>query len=293
MINNLVFLLGVTSSGKSDMAISLAQSLINKGYKTIIISSDSRQIYKELDHGSGKINGSWGRSKYYDGNAYHSEGVEHYMIDCVSLNSSYSLYSFIRDYIALIEKIGALDYVIITGGTGLYSRAIDLEYQMTENINNQDYSDYSLLQLQSKLDRNNFNNSDWFNSRRLIAAIKKDNSAKLPTNYPKFNNKFKFIIEVDELVLRDRILNRILDRIDKGMLLEFTRLTNIYPIELLLNLGLEYRYGAYYSLGLLTIDEFVRLLEIQTNRYVKRQLTWNKRDREAIHIKFIEDINLS
>lgn len=291
MINNLIFLLGVTSSGKTALSIDLAKYLISEHKSVIIVSSDSRQIYKELNLGSGKVEGVHGISKYTNMDCFVFEGVEHFLIDKISPEIEYNISSFIEDYISLVSLIGDIDYIIVTGGSGLYSRAINQEYQLDLVPTQSQYEiNLPLKDLQNQLKIDDYNNSDWNNPRRLTNALrKKSNSTQSFTKYPSFINKFNFILKTDS-TLNDKIKNRIVLRIELGMLEEFDLLLSKYGFDFMNAKGLEYRYGAYYCLGLLTVDEFVEILYLRTKQFVKRQNTWFAREKDPIYISNLEEI---
>ena len=96
--NKVVVILGPTSSGKSDVAIFLA-----KKFGGEVISADSRQVYKGMDLGTGKVEGSWkkiGAKKYF-----FSEGIVHHLIDFRSPRGEYNVSHFQKDCARLIDEI--------------------------------------------------------------------------------------------------------------------------------------------------------------------------------------------
>jgi tRNA dimethylallyltransferase len=277
----LILLLGPTSSGKSDMAVILAKKLKN----SVIISCDSRQVYKGLNLLSGKVEG------HYDdvSNTYVYQGIKHYMIDNVKLNCDYTLDQYIKDYIKIVNDLESVQYVIVTGGTGLYARALYEQYQLNNIVINPELQSLSLAELQSKLVKSDFNNSDWNNRLRLVNKLNTTiESQKII--YPIFTKKHKYIIRVDKTIIATRVHDRIVSRIKSGMIQELENLVSQYGYDRLFRLGLESRYCSYYLLGMLTIDELIRVLDYQTMQYVKRQLTWLNKENEAMWINGIEDI---
>jgi tRNA dimethylallyltransferase len=275
----LILLLGSTSSGKSELAVELAKKLNN----SVIISCDSRQVYKGLDLLSGKVEG-----KIVDTQFVYS-GIKHYLIDIVDLDVFYNLNSYILDYINVINNLQNVDYVILTGGTGLYARAIYEEYQLNSKIVNQDLTDLSLVELQQLLNQRDFNNSDWNNKIRLINKLSASVENKIII-YPQYSKKTKYIIKIDKEAIKKRVHNRIIERLNNGMIEELELLLNHYSYAKMTSLGLESRYCSYYLLGMINIKELIRLLDFQTMQYVKRQLTWLNKEKEAIWINGIEDI---
>lgn len=292
--NSLIQILGTTSSGKSDLAVDLAIYLQKQGFRTLIISCDSRQIYKELDLGTGKILGQHIIEEDLGIDTFRYRSIDHLLIDYVSLEDDYSLYQYLNDYLELIQKTkDKIDYYIVTGGTGLYAKAIYEEYQVgiyQDDCNN--YSNHSLEDLQKELNQADFNNSDWQNPRRLIARIKSQSQKTLSKklNYPNFKNKYKFIIKHNQELTTKRILDRITSRIEQGMLTEIEKIFVKYGYTKLVALGLEYKYGAYFCYGFITQQEFINLLNQATTKYLKRQLTWLRKEKDSTYINNLRDL---
>jgi tRNA dimethylallyltransferase len=140
----LIELLGPTSSGKSDIAIEIAKKIISGGKTAVIISCDSRQVYKGLDLASGKVLGSWSNSQFLRGEkSYYYREVEHFLIDMISLDSVYTLADFVEDFCNLVPRLAlyGVDTIILTGGTGLWARAVWERYQI-DKINDEDIPEF-------------------------------------------------------------------------------------------------------------------------------------------------------
>jgi tRNA dimethylallyltransferase len=283
----LILLLGCTSSGKSDMAVELAHKLP----KSVIVSCDSRQVYKGLDLLSGKVEGRITKSNHFIHNCYLYSGIEHFIIDMVDLDIEYNLDRYINDFIYLINNLKDVDYVILTGGTGLYARAIYDQYQLSTKILNPELNELSLEQLQSQLNISDFNNSDWNNKIRLLNKLSTTDNSKT-IQYPEFTKKSKYIINIDKTVIATRVYDRIVTRIENGMIEELEKLIKDYGFDKMLRLGLEPRYCSYYLLGMINMDELIKLLDYQTMQYVKRQMTWLKTEKNATWIDGIEGIRI-
>ena len=117
MKNKIVVILGPTASGKSTLAIKIAQK-----FKGEIISSDSRQIYKELNIGSNKINKK------------EQNNIKHYLLNIIKPNEKYNLFNWQKDTFKIINKIHKKNKLpIIAGGTGLYISSILQNYQLSES----------------------------------------------------------------------------------------------------------------------------------------------------------------
>lgn len=158
---NLLTVLGATCSGKSKMAIEIAQKYIILGQKVAVVNCDSRQIYENLNIGTAKIPGIWQNFKSemqteiknekenlickkseditqnlfkkQTQNAFFWENIPHFLIDFVPINSDYSLVNFVQDWCSLItfwQQNNSFDLVILVGGTGLWAKAIVENYDL-------------------------------------------------------------------------------------------------------------------------------------------------------------------
>ena len=301
----LITLLGQTSSGKSNLAIDLVKNLNFKGKKACIVGCDSRQVYRGLSIGTGKVEGSW----IYDNETYKSifefEGVTHYMIDFVNPEINYNLQNFVSDFYDLILDIqNSFDYVILVGGTGLYAKAI-IEQIDLGNIKSQylqAYNEYKielqnldLLELQLKLKDLNIqlNNSDHNNRVRLVSNLLKNHSQKLgwikPSQYFKFEKQYLFAIEVDQNQLKQKIENRLIQRFNKGLIDEIKQFEYLGEPKFL-SLGLEYRQAWHFMHGKLTHSQLQINLLTENLQYAKRQLTWLKKQKNLMWIRNFKEI---
>jgi len=281
----LIALLGQTCSGKSEMAVELAEKLGD----TWIINCDSRQIYKELDLGTGKVEGQWENETYYYKN------IKHFLIDYVAPKINFGLVDYIQDFIELTKKIDLPKYLILTGGTGLYARAILEKYELgiikKEFIQNNEIlkrglQELNLENLQLKYDQLNINNpkilnpSDYANPRRLVNWILRKNALEEnwleKIQYPSFSKTFNFAINANQENLKNKIKDRIVKRIEQGLLQEVESLLYLCK-DRLFQLGLEYKYTYKYIMGELGGLEWKERLFLENYHYAKRQLTWLKK----------------
>jgi tRNA dimethylallyltransferase len=287
----LIALEGQTSSGKSEMAIQLAKELQN----CWIINCDSRQIYKYLNLGSGKITGKW-EMLINDNQLLHTflyQQVPHFFIDIVDPSKQYSLAHFLADFRDFCKQYTLPKYLILCGGTGLYIKAILEKYSLPE-LNPKYIENYDLEkakieklllpELQQLYIECNFkdtlNNSDYNNSRRLMNKIlaNKCESNKWcnPITIPDFKSTYSFAISCNQEDLYKKIKQRILDRINQGMINEVESL-EFLGTDRLLALGLEYRLTHLYLLGQLTYQSYVDKLVLDSVNYAQKQLTWLKK----------------
>lgn len=276
----IIVILGQTATGKSDFAVDVAKIADGE-----IISADSRQVYKGMDLGTGKI------TKKEMG------GVPHYLLDIVSpKNNTFSVSDFQKMALRKIEEILDKGKIpIICGGTGYYIDSVfngNIFPEVPPNKKlRKELSNKTTLQLFSllkKLDVDRAKSIDKNNKVRLIRAIE---IAEALGKVPKINklespfDVIKIGLAFPQEELKERIYIRLIKRIQKGMLKEMERLhkegVSWKKMEFF---GLEYRYSAFYLQGKITKDEMIEQLFSQIWHFAKRQKTWFKRDKNIIWI---------
>ncbi len=279
---NLITILGQTSGGKSDYGIKLAKELGS----CCIVNCDSRQVYRGLNIGTGKVEGEW------QNGVFVYENIEHYLIDFADPAIQYTLINYIQDFNNLMPSLSKkFDTVIMVGGTGLYAKAIleEVDYGFVapefqpyyDNLKNE-YNSLSLIQLQSFLNKGDFNNSDWNNSYRLVSSLVRqktvENNWFKKIKYYQFESKKALAIEVDQDILKQKIIARLSDRINQGIVKETQELVYLGQ-ERIWQLGLEYRLSRLYLYGFMTQEEFTFRLIQENWRYSRRQLVWLKKQK--------------
>lgn len=271
----IVVILGQTATGKSDMAVEIA-----KKFNGEIISADSRQVYKGLDIGSGKITKK------------EMRGVKHYLLDIISPKSKkrFSVSDFQKNAnkkITEIIKRGKLP--IICGGTGFYIQSIVDGIVLPEVKENKELrnklSKMSLSKLQQKLEKidpERFSEIDQKNPIRMIRAIEIATHMK---KVPKIESNpiydcLQIGLKWPKNILEERIYKRIISRIEIGMIKEAKKLHNGgLSFKRMEELGLEYRYLALLLQNKISEKEFIENLNIKIKQYAKRQATWFDRDK--------------
>lgn len=270
MNKKLIVILGPTASGKSDLAVDLARK-----FKGEVISADSRQIYKGMDIGTGKITEK------------EMKGVPHYLLDVASPKRKFTVAQYRRLTLKAIDKIFKKNKIsIICGGTGFYIQAIvdgiiipevkpdwklrkKLEEKTTEDL-------YDQLK---KLDRERAKNIDSRNRRRLIRAI--EIILKTKKTIPQIQKKplaypvLIIGIKKSSKELEQRIEKRLLKRFKQGMVREVENLHKSgVSWRRLEEFGLEYKYVALYLQNKIKKTEMVQELQKKIEQYSKRQMTW-------------------
>ncbi len=281
----LVVLLGTNASGKSALGIRLA-----KHFDGEIISADSRQVYRGLDLGSGKIT------------ADQAQAVPHHLIDVADVADYYSLAQYQQAAYGAIDSVLAAGKTpFLVGGTGLYVSAIVEGYELVNVPPNEalraeleNLSLDQLIALLEKADADAARKVDRKNSRRLVRALEiaaagHSHSAGRKSD-PRYNC-LQLGLSWPKEILEKRIQNRLRDRLASGMIEEVAGLRRRGVSDLRLDkLGLEYRFIMRYLRGdIPTLDELQLQLGIAIRQFAKEQMTWFKRDRRIIWLDTNKD----
>lgn len=292
-MKKVLVVLGPTATGKTDLALKLA-----KKFNGELVSCDSRQVYKGLDIGTGKLSGEEVSVKKHDG-FWILDGIPVYLYDIANPNSSYNVYQYIADAKKTLDGILSQDKLpIIVGGTGLYLKGFleglsELSIPVDEKLR-ADLEKLDLSLLQEKLKSlssgtyQNLSESDKKNQRRLIRALEKillqdqKDVSKLVTGVMHNYQVLKIGLTAPRQILYERIDKRVVSRIDQGMIEEAQVLfRNGLSLKRMRELGLEYKYLTYLLEQKLTKEDFVKILQFKIHQYAKRQLTWFKNEREV------------
>ncbi len=270
----LIIIVGPTASGKSDLAVKLAKKCNGE-----IISADSRQVYKGLDIGTGKIT------------TEEMSNVPHHLLDVANPKKRYSVVDYVAHSRKALNKIVENKKLpIIVGGTGFYIQALVDGVVLPEvPPNDKLRSELSskttteLFQIIQKLDPERAESIDPLNARRLIRAIE---IATALGGVPKIkNNPIPFTpifigLDVSPEVIKKRIRVRLMKRLNNKMIDEVERLhKGGISWKRLEELGLEYRYLAYYLQNKISKSEMIDKLYMEIWHYAKRQFTWFRADK--------------
>lgn len=285
----IIVILGPTATGKSDLAVFLA-----KKFDGEVISADSRQVYKGLDIGTGKITKK------------EMAGIPHHLLDVTNPKRVFTVSEYKKLAENALEKIwkrGGLP--IICGGTGFYIQALVDGIILPEVPPNKKLrkklekkSAAELFAILKKLDPRRAKEIDAKNPRRLIRAIeiakylgKVPNLAIRP---PSDTGILQIGIDLPDRILKERIIKRLNARIKQGMIIEAKRLRRKgLSWKRMGALGLEYSYLAQYLQRKITKEQMITELERAIWQYAKRQRTWFKRDTRIMwfqpqHMKRVE-----
>lgn len=280
----LVVLLGTTACGKSGLGVTLAQRFDGE-----IVSADSRQVYRGLDLGTGKVTPA------------ETEGICHHMLDVVAPNAPYSVAEFQQGAYEAIDGIltrGRTPFLV--GGTGLYVRAVAQGYTFCAAPPDPVFRDslachatpalYAMLQEKTGAA---LNQSERQNRQRLIRLLEKAQGGgglEESQRAPRYD-----VLQLGMTFPRDelhrRIDQRLIRRLDDGMVEEVAALRACGVSDAFLEgLGLEYRYILWYLTGKLqTRAELIDVLGRAIKQFSKRQAAWFKRDTDLLWLDMAGD----
>ncbi len=266
----MVAVVGTNASGKSSLGVRLAQRFGGE-----IVSADSRQVFRGLDLGSGKISPE------------ETRGVPHHLLDVCEPNDFFSMADFQNLAYRAIDGILARGRVpFLVGGTGLYVASVTEGYQLSDRVPNLAYREeletkttpelYEMLASAVpgvEIDRNNRN--------RVMRALEKLESGdtQMPSREAKYR-VLKLGVSWDRETLKKRIDERLERRMNEGMVDEVrTLIKNGASHEFLMKLGLEYRFLTRYLDGEFASEqEMTEALSAAIKKFAKRQMTWFRRD---------------
>ncbi len=281
MNKKIVVILGPTASGKSEMAVKIA-----KKFNGEIISADSRQVYRGMDIGTGKITKK------------EMQGIPHYLLDVTSPKRRFSVVQYRKLAIIAIDKIFRNARVpILCGGTGFYIQAVvdgiiipevKPDWRLRKKLEEKNTDE--LFNLLKKVDAKRAKSIEPKNKRRLIRALEIVIKTKKPV--PPLIKKppqFEILmigIKRSQKELKKKIYQRLLKRLRGGMVLEVKKLRKSgISWKRLEEFGLEYRYISRYLQGKLNQQEMIEKLQKEIEHYAKRQMTWFKKDKQIYWIK--------
>lgn len=294
-----VVIVGPTASGKTALSIELAKKINGE-----IISSDSMQIYKDMDIGTAKVTKE------------EMQGIKHYLVDFVSPDQRYTVSDFKKDSQDAIEEILAKGKVpIVVGGTGLYVNSLiySIEYQ---NMNfDEEYRNELMKKAESEegleelwkeansIDPESMKKISKNDKKRIVRVLeiyKATGKTKTEQEILSRQNEVKYDFKVFGISMdREKLYERINKRVDimiaNGLEQEVKNLISKYSEFPTAMQGLGYKEVVQYFNGILSREEMIEKIKQESRRYAKRQLTWFRRNKEIIWLdsteKMQENIN--
>lgn len=275
----IIAIIGPTGSGKTAWAKILAKKFNGK-----VISADSRQIYKEMDIGTGK-----------------DKSFKQNLIDIINPDETFS----VAQYQAMANKLinqylNIKSLPMLAGGTGLYLEAVLYGYVIPDlkkeslKLRHQleEMEDFELIEKLKKLDPLSFKKIDPKNKRRIIRALEVSILSKMPfSRQQKKKPKYDVLIigiEVDRETLYSRIDARVDEMIKNGFVEEARNLLKKYREDLPAMSGIGYKEITDYIKGRKSLKDAIQKIKFNTHAYARRQMTWFRRDKNIHWIKNVD-----
>ena len=291
-MQKVIVICGPTASGKTGLSIELAKKIDGE-----VVSCDSMQIYKDMTIGTAKPTEE------------EMQGIKHYLIDCVSPDTRYSVADYKRDAIKAIEEIASKGKVpIVVGGTGLYLESlvrgidyseieVDEAYREELNKLEQEKGLIELYEMAKRIDETAAGKISPNDKKRICRIIEIYHSTgKTKTELEKESRKngvqydyVLFGINMDREKLYERINKRVDIMLEQGLIEEVRNLINKYSEFPTALQGLGYKEVVEYFDGVTTKEEMIEKIKQETRRYAKRQITWFKRYDELTWLNGLDD----
>lgn len=288
-----IVICGPTASGKTALSIELAKKINGE-----IISSDSMQIYKDMDIGTAKPT------------IEEMQGIKHYLIDFIKPDQRYSVADFKNDAEKAIEEIIAKGKTpIIVGGTGLYvdSLIYGIEYQdiKLDEKYRQELEEIAeknglqeLYEKAKEIDSKAMEKISINDKKRIIRVLeiyKATGKTKTEQEIESRKKEIKydyrvFAINMDREKLYERINKRVDIMLEQGLIEEVKQVLQRYDKFPTAMQGLGYKEVVEYLEEKVTKEEMIEKIKMETRRYAKRQLTWFRKYENIIWMDGLDDI---
>lgn len=280
----LIVIQGPTASGKTQLSIDVA-----KHFKTIVLSADSRQFYREMSIGTAKPS------------LEEQSGIQHYFIDSHCISDEVSAAQFAKEAMLVLEnEFKSRDKIVLAGGSGMFVDALingldeiptdlALRNQLIEFT--KQHGMQELLDELREKDPSYFQEVDQGNPSRIIRAIEairitgKKYSQLRTGEKKKFPYEVKrFIIEIPRETLYKRINLRVDLMMEAGLLDEVKSLLEFQNLSSMQTVG--YKEFFDYFDKKISLEKAIELVKQHSRNYAKRQITWLKRYDDALHLEF-------
>lgn len=293
-MKKVLVLLGPTATGKTVLALYLA-----KKFNGELVACDSRQVYKGLDIGTGKLPDNNVEVKKYN-KRWKINSINIWMYDLVSVKRKYDVSKFVKEARKVIDNITSKGKLpIIVGGTGFYLDVLigGLDYLCLPSDQNirKKMEKKNIKQLQDILKNlslsrwRKLNQSDKNNPRRLIRVIEILQSKRGQNKDKAFegiSKNFK-ILKIGLTAPRKKLFElsdqRVLNWVDKGIIKEAEALLSKgASFKRIKELGLEYTVIADYLLKKINQEDLITMMQNRIHDYIRRQQTWFKKERDVV-----------
>lgn len=274
-------IVGPTATGKSDLGVFIAKEVGGE-----ILSADSMQVYRKMDIGTAKLS------------TEEMNCVPHHLIDLVNPDDPFTVADWVRaadGIIASLHRKGVLP--IVVGGTGLYTRAITHNLDFAEKPGAAELRDkwrmflekngpmalHDELMKQDEVTARRLHPHDTRRVTRALEVIELNNRPLSQTyDWARNNSRYhtiEFGLTMSRAVLYDRVNRRVDLMMDKGLDLEVEGLLSLgYGRDLTSMQAIGYKELVAFLFGESTRSEAVLQIKQNTRRFVKRQLSWFRRN---------------
>lgn len=265
-MKKVLFILGPTGVGKSEVAIKLAQMFDGE-----IISADSVQVFRGLDIGSAKVSKK------------EQEMVKHHAIDILNPNERFSVFDYVKLTKQLIDEISSRGKLpIIVGGTALYVKALTEGYDFGGDGENSELrknleklSEQELVEKLKELAPEKVDEIDLKNKRRLIRAVQIAIEGKSVAKEKPDMNFLILALTCPREQLYEKINSRVGKMMESGLIEEVKRLKRQGLTKADQSMSaIGYKEILSYLDGEINLDEAVNLIKQHTRNYAKRQMTF-------------------
>lgn len=290
-----VVIVGPTASGKTALSIELAKRINGE-----IISSDSMQIYKDMDIGTAKVTNE------------EMQGIKHYLVDFVRPDCRYTVSDFKKDSENAIKEILSKGKIpIVVGGTGLYVNSLiyGIEYQdmkFDEEYRNElmkiaETEDglKKIYEQAKNIDPEatyKISSNDKKRIIRILEIYKATGKTKTEQEIISRQNEVEYDFKVFGITMeRSELYERINLRVDimlkQGLENEVKNLISKYSEFPTAMQGLGYKEIVEFFDGKISHEEMIEKIKQESRRYAKRQLTWFRKNKETIWLDAENGIN--
>ena len=277
-MQKLISVVGTTASGKSDLGIVLANHFNGE-----IVSCDSRQVFKGLDLGTGKV------TKEEQAMAVH------HLLDIVEPNGYFCVSEYQKlAYNAINDILSRNKRPFLVGGTGLYSRAVTEGFNMGEEDDDpklrEEINSLSFEQVKQRLVELGEEVPEGISPRHLARRLEKAIKGVGHKESTPLYDVMQLVLVFPRDVLYARIEERLDKRLKMGMVEEIENLKkNGATSAFLEGLGLEYRYTNRYLEGVYSYEDYRAELLKEIRHFAKRQITWFKKEKNAVWLDMTGD----
>ncbi|MFC0014427.1 MULTISPECIES: tRNA (adenosine(37)-N6)-dimethylallyltransferase MiaA [Allobacillus] len=285
MKQKIISVVGPTAVGKTKLGIEISKHIGGE-----VINGDSIQIYKEFDIGSAKAT------------LEEREGIPHHLIDLLEPEDEYSASDFKQDVKEKVQEIhGKQKTPVLVGGTGFYVQAALYDFNFSSVKRDHQYSDRLLEQIEKdgiepfykrlqEVDPEQAKKIHPHNIRRVIRALEVYETTGKPLSIyeqeqidTSYYDPYIIGLTMERSLLYERINQRVLDMIDQGLFEEIEQLYNRYGSDIQPMKGIGYKEVIPYLRGECGKAEAIELIQRNTRRFAKRQLTYFRNKLPAIH----------